>query len=121
MGERVPQSVQNLVLREYCKNHNLIFQLSGTEYTMKNSFHVLNRIIEEKRKYNGIIFYSLFQLPENKKERIKIFEKILKSKKNIYFALEDLVLSKHQDIEDIENIWYIKKVSPFCFKGSKKN
>ena len=59
MGERVPQTVQNLVLRNYCKNNNIIFELSSTEYAMEESFYVLNQLLNNK-KYKCIIFYSLF-------------------------------------------------------------
>jgi sporadic carbohydrate cluster protein (TIGR04323 family) len=64
MGERVPQSVQNLVLRNFCKNNNLIFELSSTEYAMKESYYVLNQLLVSK-KYKCIVLYSLFQLPKN--------------------------------------------------------
>ena len=61
MGERVPQSVQNLVLRNFCKNNNLIFELSSTEYAMNESYYILNQLLVNKR-FKCIIFYSLFQL-----------------------------------------------------------
>ena len=71
MGERIPQSVQNLVLRNYCKNNNLVFELSSTEYAMNESFYILNQLLVNK-KYKSIIFYSLFQLPENNILRYEI-------------------------------------------------
>ena len=47
MGERVPQSVQNLVLRNYCSNNKIIFELSSTEYAMEESYYVLNKLIND--------------------------------------------------------------------------
>ena len=38
MGERCHQSTQNLVIRDYCQKHNYKYLLSGTEYSIKNSF-----------------------------------------------------------------------------------
>lgn len=108
MGERVPQSVQNLVLRNYCSNNKIIFELSSTEYAMEESYYVLNKLINDK-KYKSIIFYSLFQLPENDKKRISIIKKIISKKKVAIFALEGISLKNKKEIEDIENIWLIKK------------
>ena len=113
MGERVPQSVQNLVLRNYCLNNNLIFELSSTEYSMEDSYYVLNKLIDDK-KYKKIIFYSMFQLPNNNEKRLKTLKKIIEKKKSIYFALEDQTFKNTSNIEEIENIWFIKKVSKHC-------
>ena len=38
MGERAPQHVQNIVIRDFCKKKSLSYLLSATEYRMKNSF-----------------------------------------------------------------------------------
>ena len=113
MGERVPQSVQNLVLRNFCKNNNLIFELSSTEYAMNESFYILNQLLANK-KHKSIIFYSLFQLPENNILRHEIITKFLKKKKKLIFVLENIIACKQDDIQDIENIWHIKKISKLC-------
>ena len=36
MGERVPQSIQNLVIREFCKKNNYSYLLSAAEYAMND-------------------------------------------------------------------------------------
>lgn len=113
MGERVPQSVQNLVLRNFCKNNNLIFELSSTEYAMNESYYILNQLLVNK-KYKCIIFYSLFQLPENNILRYEILIKFFKRKKKLIFVLENITANKINDIQDIENIWYVKKISKLC-------
>ena len=113
MGERVPQSVQNLVLRNFCKNNNLIFELSSTEYAMNESYYILNQLLVNK-KYKCIIFYSLFQLPENNILRYGILIKFFKRKKKLIFVLENITANKINDIQDIENIWHIKKISKLC-------
>ena len=38
--------------------------MSGTEYAMRNSYSILNGLISNLSEVDGIIFYSLFQLPE---------------------------------------------------------
>ena len=122
MGERVPQSVQNLVLRNFCKNNNLIFELSSTEYAMTESYYILNQLLINK-KYQCIVFYSLFQLPKDQILRLKILKRFLKRKKKLIFVLENIIFDKIDNIQDIENIWFIKKISNICLttKEIKKN
>ena len=38
MGERVPQHVQNIVIKDFCNKNNLNLQLSVTEHVMKDYF-----------------------------------------------------------------------------------
>ena len=50
LGERIPQSVQNLVIRDYCERNNMMYLLSATEYAMKHSSKVLFKIVNEVNK-----------------------------------------------------------------------
>ena len=109
MGERVPQHVQNIVIRDFCQKRKLNFLLSASEYSMPNSFHILNDLMNNMSGIYGIVAYSLFQMPYNDNERKKIFNKILKKKKKIFFACENLEILKREDIDRIENIWLVKK------------
>ena len=52
------------------------YLLSATEYAMHGSSLMLLKIIKEIKEIDGIVFYSLFQLPE-KIERMKIYKKII--------------------------------------------
>jgi sporadic carbohydrate cluster protein (TIGR04323 family) len=67
LGERVPQHIQNIVIRDYCTKNNIIFLMSATEYAIEGSAHVLSELVHDLKNYDGIIFYSLFQLPTKKK------------------------------------------------------
>ena len=116
LDERAPQHIQNIVIREFCKKEGLNNSLSGVEYAMKDSYKTLYQIINELKKYHGIVAYSLFQLPFNDIERNKVLKKILNKKKTFYFALEDFRLSTKKDLKKIENIWLVKKALPFCLK-----
>ena len=62
MGERVPQHVQNLVIRDYCQKQGLQYLLSATEYAMANSHLILQQVLNELPNLDGIVFYSLFLL-----------------------------------------------------------
>ena len=114
MGERVPQHVQNLVIRDYCKKQGLQYVLSATEYAMAGSHLILNQVMEDLSMLKGIVFYSLFLLPEDKTERDRVINFILKKEKTIYFAVEGLRMSNKKEHERIENIWQVKKVLPNC-------
>ena len=66
-NERAPQHVQNIVNKEYCQKKGYIFLMSATEFTFENSTFILHELIEELNNYDGILFYSLLQLPKDKK------------------------------------------------------
>tara|TARA_Y100000741_G_scaffold354308_1_gene328494 strand:+ start:2956 stop:3339 length:384 start_codon:yes stop_codon:yes gene_type:complete len=111
MGERVPQHIQNIVIKDYCIKNNLNFLLSVTEYSVPNSYFILNDLLKNISNMFGIVAYSLFQMPENDLERKKFFNKILKKRKKIFFACENLKLQNKADIETLENIWLVKKIT----------
>ena len=88
MGERVPQHVQNIVIRDFCQKRNLNFLLSASEYSMPNSFHILKDLTNNMSGLYGIVAYSLFQMPYNDDERKKIFKKVLEKNKKIFLRVK---------------------------------
>ena len=116
MGERAPQHVQNIVIRDYCNKNKLSYLLSSTEYAMKNNHLMMEQVLEELKLIDGIVAYSLFQLPENQKSRLKIYKRIINLKKEIHFAVESLKIKKQEDIKKIEEISLIKQSLPNCLK-----
>ena len=119
MGERVPQHVQNLVIRDYCKKKGIQYLLSATEYAMAGSHLILQQIMDELPQLEGIVFYSLFLLPEQKKERDRVCKVILENKKTIFFAVEGLLMSNKIEHERIETIWQVQKILPKCLQNMK--
>ena len=117
MGERVPQHVQNLVIRDYCKKQGIQYLLSATEYAMAGSHLILQQIMDELPQLEGIVFYSLFLLPEQKLERDRVTHVILENNKTIHFAVEGLLISNKTEQERIETVWQIKKTLPHCLNG----
>ena len=114
MGERVPQHVQNIVIKDFCKRKKLNFLLSATEYSMSNSFYILKELLENLSDIHGIVAYSVFQMPSDDKERKKIFNKILKNKKSIYFAVEQMEVSTTNELKRVNQLWNVKKTLPNC-------
>ena len=109
MGERAPQHVQNIVIRDFCKKNSLDYQLSAAEYKMKNSFLILKDIVSNMKKIDGIVAYSLLQLPLNSFERNKILKTLIKKGKFISFAVENMTVSNIKEINNINSILKIKK------------
>lgn len=107
-NERVPQHIQNIVLRDFCRNNNLSYILSSTEYSSKNSSYILFELLENLNNYDGILMYSLFQLPVNKTLREKFYSIILKKKKSVFFAVEDEFLKNINDIKKLEEMYLAK-------------
>jgi len=116
LDERAPQHVQNIVIRDYCKKENLHYGLSAVEYAMKNSYKTLHQLVNNLKSLDGIVAYSVFQLPSDDLERKNILKKIIKQKKTLFFALEELRLSTNDDLKKIDNIWLVRKILPNCLK-----
>jgi sporadic carbohydrate cluster protein (TIGR04323 family) len=108
LGERVPQHIQNIVIRDYCVKNNFFFIMSATEYAAEESSYILTELINNLKNYDGIIFYSLFQLPIKKKNRHKLYDAILKKKKKLHFVVENLSVKKKEDYLEIEKIFLLK-------------
>ena len=120
MNERAPQHVQNIVIRDYCEKNNFLYLLSSVEYVMQSCHLMLQQTLNEIKSIDGIVAYSLFQLPENKQQRLKVYKKILDLKKEIHFSVEGLKISNQDDVKKIENIWEIKQALPKSLKKINK-
>lgn len=108
MGERVPQHVQNIVIRDYCGRKKLNLLLSGAEYAIENSHMVLEELITELPSIDGIVLYSLFQLPKDTLHRNSIYQHILDTSSSLHFAVEDLFISNIEECARIEKIWLLR-------------
>ena len=108
-GERAPQHIQNIVNKDYCKKNGYNFILSSTEYASKNSSHILFEILDNIKKYDGIILYSFLQLPSEIKKRKLFFDIVLKNKKEIHFAVERLSVKNKKDLIEINKIYLIQQ------------
>lgn len=92
-GQRVPQHIQNLVIRKYCDDNGLRFILSRAEYSFKKSYSQLWAAVRED--IDNIVFYSIFQLPEDPAERDRLFSICINGGIRLHFAAELEVLNSH--------------------------
>ena len=116
MGERVPQHVQNLVIREYCERKKLQYLLSATEYAMPGCHLIFEQVVGELPEMSGLVVYSLFQLPEKAVQRKAVYAQILSQQKTLHFAVEGLCASAIQEFNRIETLWQIRLTLPHCQK-----
>lgn len=99
-----PQRVQNLVIRDYANKKQLHYLLSSTEFAMPGCYMMLEDILTELPKLEGVILFSAFMLPKRKARRLRIYEKLLASQCVLHSALEEMVLKTEADIEKFEDV-----------------
>lgn len=107
----VPQRVQNLVIRNYLANKDLVFHFSLAEYFMDECFMILEGVLEEAKELNALIFYSMHMLPKDKSHRHRIYKTALENGCELHFALEELAIKTIGDIAFIEDILMCKLLS----------
>jgi len=113
-GQRVPQHIQNLVIRDYCHRNGLQYLLSATELAMPNSFLMLAQLQDDIEKLQGIVFYSISQLPQENKQREQLFRRVISAKKSVHFSVEGLCVTDWGSAQRVEQILQVQSVMPRC-------
>ncbi len=103
-GHRVPQHIQNLVIRDYAARKGLHYKLSATEYAMPGSYLILEQALAELSRLDGIVLYTMFMLPGDAAFRQTIYERILDAGCGLHAAVEDLTLESSADVPRWENV-----------------
>ena len=115
-GNRIPQHVQNLVVREYAKINKLVFNLSATEYNCTACYLLLEQLLNDLSKLDGIILYSLFMLPEQHERRYTVYQRIIDAGCTLHAAVEDFQVATWGDVDRIETIFRINNTIHYCPK-----
>lgn len=100
-GEWMPQNVQNIMIREYCKKHDLHYLLSAAEYAIPKCYMVLKDLVQESKNLSGLVLYSAYQLPEDEKCRMELCCEILENKCAIHLCAEDLIITNIKELEKV--------------------
>ncbi len=116
-GERAPQHVQNLVIRAYCERHELEYLLSTTELAMPGCFLMFEQLLNSLESLEGIVCYSLQQVPDGAAKREEIFERIILTDRSIHFAVEGLCVSDVASARRVGEIAEVQSVMPFCLSA----
>jgi sporadic carbohydrate cluster protein (TIGR04323 family) len=110
VGRSVPQSVQQLVMRDYCAARGLAYLLAATEYCMPGSRLMLEGVLRELDGLEGIVCFSMFSLPERRRHRDVVYRRVIDLGRTLHMAAERLVIRTSADAERIEDIWLVKDV-----------
>ena len=102
-GVIYPSSIQNILIKNFIENSlKGIFYLSPTEILQAKYTVTLNTLISNETKVRGIVMLSSFLLTKNFHERKKMYSKLIKAKKQMYFILDELHIKKESDIKKVE-------------------
>jgi len=99
-----PQRVQNLVIRDYCARRGLGYLVSAAEYAMPGCFMMLENVLRELPKIEGVVCFSAFMLPPAAERRRALYRRILDSGATLHAALEDLTLRSDAEIQRFEDL-----------------
>ncbi len=99
----VPVSVQNLLLRDYCKRTGHEYSLADVEF-VGDGFHMLQGTVDYE--VGGICAYSMDLFPLDEEQRDLILQAC--EGKEIHFALENYIWPR--DSEKLETIWRLKSL-----------
>ena len=83
--------------------------LSAVEHIMPGSYKVLEDILDELPRLNGMILYSIFMLPPDEARRREIYDRVLREGCDLHAAVEEIKLSSPEDIQAIEDILLVNQ------------
>ena len=112
-GTSFPHRVQNLVVRDYADRKELVYKLSATEYAISGCYMMLSGLLEELVTLEGIILFSLFILPKRQEKRLNIYHQIITQGLQLHAALEDMILSQEDDINEFEDMIKVVNTLPY--------
>jgi sporadic carbohydrate cluster protein (TIGR04323 family) len=103
-NHRVPQHIQNLVIRDYAARRRLHYLLSATEYAMPDCYLILEQVLADLAALDGVILYSMFMLASEPERRRAVYRRLLAAGCSLHAAVEGFVLADEVDIERWENV-----------------
>ena len=86
-GNRMPQHLQNQIVKSYCDANGLEFVLSRAEYWI-NGGTQCQLWAALKEGFKNIVFFSLWQLPNGRKDREKVYKYCMQNSIVLHFATE---------------------------------
>lgn len=95
----LPTNIQNIIIKNYCEQNDLLLKLSVNEHNIKNCWMELFSLLK-KDDTNIIVMMSIYMLPDNKKDFIKFYKLLKKNEKHFVFVFENL---KIKNIKELKN------------------
>ena len=101
-GNRMPQHLQNQIVKSYCDANDLEFVLSRAEYWIDGSTQC-QLWAALKEGFTNIVFFSLWQLSNCKKDRENVYEYCTHNSITLHFATERMHVNPDEtSFEDLE-------------------
>jgi sporadic carbohydrate cluster protein (TIGR04323 family) len=110
-GYFIPVPVQNLVLRDYCNRHNLLFSLPLNENVFPHCYMVLEGLAKNLSGFAGVLMCSIHMLPLKSERRGALIRQVLDQGCDLRFPIEDFVISNMEQARRIEEMLAISRVS----------
>ena len=116
-GNWVPQHIQNIIIRNYCEINDLHYLLSAAEYAIDECYMVLWSLVAESRNLDGIVLYSMRQLPSDESHRNDICNGIINNNCSIYMCVEEKSVHNDNDLSELNTIINIQRVMSKCLQS----
>jgi sporadic carbohydrate cluster protein (TIGR04323 family) len=75
---------------------------------MPGSRLILETVCGELPRVDGILAYSVFQLPEDGVQRDSVLDRVVSQGKEIHFAVEDIVVNSSETAAAVELLWRVR-------------
>jgi len=115
-GLHVPVPLQSLALRDYCARHGLAYKLHANENKFPHSYLVLEGLLTELDRHEGLLATSMFMMPERRERRRQVYRAILDHGASLHFVLEEFVIRREADIAPVEEILSVAALLPLAPK-----
>lgn len=113
-GSLIPQKVQNIVIRDYATKNGLKIGLSYTELLSEKLENALCELTTLDN--NKVIFYSIEIFTfKNFKQLSKLIEQNI----SVDFALEEIKISKPEDLDELGELYWLRKITNNTSLGYK--
>jgi sporadic carbohydrate cluster protein (TIGR04323 family) len=103
-GTTTPQRVQNLVIRDYAQRRGYLYLMSFAEYAMPGSYMMLENVLTELPKLEGIILFSAFMLPPQRERRLAAYRRVFEQGATLHTALENYALDGQAAVDPFEDM-----------------
>jgi sporadic carbohydrate cluster protein (TIGR04323 family) len=107
-GARAPQHVQNLVARDFCARNGYRFLISATEYAMPGCYMILEDVVREAGKLDGVVCYSIFMLPMKQERRLDVVRRLFDAGATLHGAVENIHVRNDEELKRMELLWAVQ-------------
>jgi sporadic carbohydrate cluster protein (TIGR04323 family) len=100
----LPLRNQNQLLKLYCEDNNYIYSLPQAEPIFSKNYIQLFSFLNKINKNVGLVTLSIYMMPENKNERTKLLNSLIKKKSEIHFVFENIIVNSFKSLKKLEQI-----------------